>query len=123
VCTESAWRWCEFQLTQLNTQSSYAKACCRSDAIIQEQNRRLRIELLALRRAARVAGVELSSNSTLLLGLPPASLGLTDEGEGAIEGLHAETEEARAAGTALGDEATPSPPLPRPAPRKAGRVG
>ena len=58
---------------------------CRADAAghpctraHQEQNRRLRIELLALRQAARVAGLDSLLVNSTVLGVPDETLGLTE---------------------------------------------
>jgi len=85
---------------------------------LAETNRRLRIEYLALRRAARAAGLLNVTNATLL-GLPPASLGLTDEGEasGSEEGG------GGGAGAEAGERLPAAQQAAQQAPRKAGRGG
>ena len=69
----------------------------------QEQNRRLRIELLALRQAARDAGLNSVLLNSTLLGVPDESLGLDKAAKQLAEGMA--TPEPGGGGDSQGDGA------------------
>ena len=71
----------------------------------QEQNRRLRIELLALRQAARVAGLDSLLVNSTVLGVPDETLGLATEA--GLQHQDQEAESGRTAAPAGAVRATP----------------
>jgi hypothetical protein len=73
--------------------------------VCQEQNRRLRIELLALRQAARVAGLHSLLLNSTVLGVPDETLGLT---EAALQ-HHGQESESGTAAQADGGAARTTP--------------
>ena len=86
---------CQVCLTPLKHLADARGACLTTT---QEQNRRLRIELLALRQAARVAGLDSLLVNSTVLGVPDETLGLTTEAGLQHQGQESESGTAAPAG-------------------------